>query len=174
MNPIFRNFFLFLSVFLFSCQSNGDLGKSKKERIVDEIIHNSFIKISKKTELVPCGTGAQMMDEIKMLGLYFDCKKQINIDEARKLLIDAADEFLNEINSNEEVRPYLSKYPFEIKNVEICIYTPPNQKLAELAVVSVSNGFLIYKIDDIFTGKFEVVVKETYEEGLQKLHSKAS
>jgi hypothetical protein len=168
----FARYFLFtLSVFLFSCQSLGIPQKSKKEKIVDQIIQNSFIKINKKTGLIPLGTGAQMMNEIKMLGLYFNSKNQISIDEARELLVYAAAEFLNEINLNEEVRPYLSQYPFEIKNVEICIYTPPIRKHGDLAVVSAAKGFLVYKNHDF--SSLEVVFKETYEEGVQKLNLKA-
>jgi hypothetical protein len=146
--------------------------KSKKEKIVDQIIQDAFIKINKNTGLIPFGTGAQMMDEIKMLGLFFNSKKQISIDEARELLVCAADEFLSEINCNEEIRPYLSKYPFEIENIEIEIYTPRDRMLGDLAVVSISKGFLVYENRDF--SSLEVVFKETYQEGLQKLNLKAS
>jgi hypothetical protein len=172
MKFIFKYFiFILFVLFFFSCQSIGGLHKSKKQKIVDQIIQNSFIKINKKTGLVPFGRGAEMMDEVKLLGLYFNSKKKISINEARELLVCAADEFLSEINCNEEIRPYLSKYPFEIENIEIEIYTPRDRMLGDLAVVSITKGFLVYENSDF--SSLEVVFKETYEEGVQKRNLKA-
>ena len=52
-----------------------------------------------------------MMDEIKMLGIYFNCYRKLNQNESRELIVNASKIFLKEINSSEEIRPYLKKYP---------------------------------------------------------------
>ncbi len=167
-----KNFILILSVSLFSFVCLVGMHKSNDEKIVDGIIEDVSLKIYEKNGLVLCGTGAQMMNKIDMLGLYFDCEKQIKIEEARKLLVDTAEQFLNDINSNEKIRPYLCHYPFKITDIEIEIYTPPLKKANELAVVSIAKGCLVYENYDF--SSLEVVFKETYQEGLQKLNLKAS
>ena len=60
---------------------------------------------------------------INNLGILFQVKRKLSIEQAREILVDCVQEFLTEINSNEEIRPYLENFPFTSKNIHIALLT---------------------------------------------------
>jgi hypothetical protein len=85
---------------------------SEKEKIADADLAKTAKELSEKYGLIPSGTGSQMMDEIKMLYLAFDYRNRLEIPEARTIILGCVKEFMNTINKDEKIRPYLFKYPF--------------------------------------------------------------
>jgi hypothetical protein len=144
---------------------------SEKQKIANEIRQTVAQEIKEKLGLYPCGTGGRMMDEIKMLALAFDCYHPITIEEGRDLLISSVDTFIEAINADERIRPYLANYPFEPRNVQIRIFlrSPKGSNLSsgELAVISAINGLFKYKIDDPKGPLFVTTHEETYQDALQ-------
>lgn len=144
-----------------------------KGSLACEVRNKAFAQLKKDKDLHPFGTGAQMMDEIKMLGLYFNYYKEIDIDTARDLLISAATVFLDTINKNEQIRPYLFNFPFKPENIEISIALantdgseiPPKK----LCFVVMRAGILEYKANQPDSNKFVVLYTETYDEATSKL-----
>ena len=109
-----------------------------------------------------------------MLALSFDYRQPTTIENGRKLLIAAVQEFVQSVNAEEQIRPYLQNYPFEAKNVQISIFlqNPDGSKLSSgLHVISAYEGILNYNIDDPEGPLFKTLLEETYEEALQKLHA---
>ena len=90
--------------------------------LVDKITKEVFVKLIIEDDLHPCGTGARMMDEIKMLYFGFNYYHEIDINAARKLLIKAGSVALNKINNCEEILPYLVNYPFKPLNIKIDVF----------------------------------------------------
>src|SRR5205085_1771860 len=80
----------------------------------------------------------------KEIGLYFELLRIVNKDEARKIVIDCAEELLKEINSNPQLQPYLQPSPFTVTNIEIFInIRHPDGKIAyypDLGILSLSGG----------------------------------
>lgn len=172
-------FALFLLVCMASCdppyqEENPYL--PTKQSLVNEVMNQTFVKMKMEKGLIPCGIGSGMMHQIRMLALAFDYYKEIDIDEARELLIAAGSEFLKTINSNEKIRIFLDQYPFTPKNIEISIFLRnPDGSLTEpgkLTVASIINGILKYNIRSLATGQLEIVYKESYEEAIQKVRIK--
>jgi hypothetical protein len=114
-----------------------------------------------------------MINEIRMLSISFNYYKSVGIEEARELIVPAVTTFLNEINSNEEIRSYLKNYPFEAKNIEVVIFICEpdgrNVRPDQLSAITARNGIVSYKIDNPESKLFAVVHQETYEEALQIL-----
>ncbi len=158
---------------LCGCEWNRPYDPSDKEKITNEIMKKAAIKIRKETGLIPCGTGGQMMNQIKMLYLAFDCREPVDVNRARELLVAVVQEFSAEINGDERIRPYLVKFPFEPKNIKIDIFIRNRNGIdfgeGTICVVSADNGILIYDAHDA-NKNYNTLHQETYEEALQKVH----
>jgi len=170
---------LFTVIFIFFVSScnQSPLGAGYKlrddEYLVDIVERQAARQLQKELSLQLVGTGAQMMDEIRMLSLNFEYDKPIEAYEGRKLLVRAVDVFLATINANEEIRPYLIQYPFKPENIEIRIFlrsadrsdVPPGK----LSVVTALEGVLEYDIEHPVTTRLVTAYQETYQEAVDKL-----
>jgi hypothetical protein len=175
--------FLILSSILVSCDSMvpSEEQTSKTDvQLVREVRLQAAQKLKAQYNLQPCGSGSQMMHEIKMIALSFNYYSPLTLDEARNLLLASTDELMNAVNNNVDIRQFLGNYPFLPKNIEIRIflYNPDGSNPPEgsLSVISSINGILDYEIDNSKTGLFTHVLKETYVEAVenQKHHFDAS
>ncbi len=173
--------FLLLMIYTSCCNSPNEADTShmpSKQSLANEVRNQTFAQLKMEKELYPCGVGSGMMNQIKMLALAFNYYKDADIEHARELLMAGATLFLNKINSNEQIRPYLDNYPFRPENIQIIIYlqtpigSPPD--FGKLIVVSMSDGILRYSIENSKTGPLITIHEETYEEASEKLHSAAS
>jgi|SRR3989344_111403 len=172
-----RSLLLIVMICMFGCSENRSsitYELSIKEQLADEILKKVATQVKQEKGLDPCGTGGQMMDQIKMLALSFDYRKPIDIEKGRELLITAVNEFVAAVNADERIRPYLNNYPFEPKNVEIRIFlqNPDGSNVApgKLSVISALEGVLKYKMDDPETKLFKIVHTETFEEAVLKIN----
>ena len=156
-----------------SCERNETYYPSEKEHLANIITKKVAIQLKKEFGLIPFGSGGGMMDQIKMLHLAFDCRKPLDIDTSRQLLVAAVERFVSEVNANESIRPYLDNYPFEAKNIQIVIFIqrPDGSHFNPdgLVVTSAKDGVLEYKTDDPNGPLFKTVHSETYEEALKQL-----
>jgi hypothetical protein len=125
-------------------------------------------KLKKQKNLLLAGTGGQMMDDIQMMMMDFDCYHEVTIEEARQLLVDAVEEYLFTINNNEQIRPFLHNYPFTAQNVEIaiCFMKADGSDVSanKICTASSNEGRMTYYIDDDKKILLVKVHKETYDE----------
>lgn len=146
----------------------------KYEIISNGIVAESSRKISKEYGLQYIGNGASMMEDVKMLSLSFTSNKCEGIDPARKLAIDSVNLFLKDINSNQEIRPYLHNYPFTSKNIELTIYF--RDKNCEqignrsISYVTASDGQINYRVKK--NNRYADYHTETFEEAENILKAK--
>jgi hypothetical protein len=99
----------------------------------------------------------------------FHLYQEVDLKEARELLIYAVNEYLLDINNNEEVRPCLHEYPFTAKNVEIriWIYKPDSIKISYISAI---DGILTFDLPETR----QTICKESYEEALQTVFSQGN
>jgi hypothetical protein len=74
-------------------------GPRKDTLLVRDINKQVSLKLKKEKNLCSIGSGAEMMYEIKLLGLSFNYYDEIEIAKGRELLVFAASEYLDAINS---------------------------------------------------------------------------
>ncbi|MBS0647823.1 MAG: hypothetical protein JSS10_01205 [Verrucomicrobia bacterium] len=67
------------------------------------------------------GSGGQMMDDIKVFTLSFNCYDYLTLEQTRALVVQVVDEFLEQVNAHEKIRPHLHNYPLTVKNVFLMI-----------------------------------------------------
>ena len=144
-------------------------------KLSHKITNRTAKKLKQEKGLILIGTGGGMMNDIKMMMMGFNYYKVVDIDEARKLLIYCVEEYLNAINGDEKVRPYLHNYPFTAKNIQIDIYfkNPDGSKVAQgqINIAGADEGKMIYYIDSPEKYLLKRVREETYEEALKIVSS---
>jgi hypothetical protein len=134
--------------------------------------------LAKKYNMQLCGAGGGMPDGIvNMLALSYDLKRSLTIEQARPILIDCLNTYVNAVNADTELRPYLKNYPFTPKNIEIHIFfqTLDGGQVCDpfLCVASSVRGKLIYNTEEKgqkFGYKTEVI--ETYEDAVKILNER--
>jgi hypothetical protein len=152
-------------------QSSAD---ETKAAAAHRVQRQAAYQLRREKELIPCGTGSQMMGSIEMLALSFQYFKALPIEEGRRLAIDAKNTFLNVINSDEKIRPYLARYPFNANNVDIRIFFYQEDfkdvPLGFLKSLSAIDDHISYSVAVSNGSSSSKNFKETYEEALKYLH----
>ena len=146
---------------------------SKKQSLANLVRAKASEKIESTKNLHLIGTGGQMLYNIEMLNLGFECFYEVDIPAARELLVYSVTTLINEVNANQDIRPYLKNYPFTANNIEIDIWirTPENSKVAlgKLRYLQSKQGLLEYNIQTTDNFNTEPILTETYEEAVNKL-----
>ncbi len=139
---------------------------------------NSFSKDVYRTHrLELIGIGGAMMYNIEKMNLVFDSyrNQRLNIDQARRLLITISQGFIERINSNNDIRSYLKKYPTDHHNLYLAIsFCDENENEVPKEYVSyvyLSEGKIHYCFFDSEKDEFikEKDFKESYEEALERV-----
>ncbi len=150
--------------FLFGCSSLG-YQSPRYVKLADAITANTAKKLEEQKKLYLIGTGGGMMHDIQAMHMSFQFFHEVDLEEARELIVYALREYLSDINNNEEVRPYLHNYPFTAKNVEIMIfvYGPDRHELPPERIYCITciDGILEYYTR---SDRDHPICKETYEE----------
>jgi hypothetical protein len=116
------------------------------------------VKTTNQLQLVAYGGG--FYERVNHFSLTFMSPQYPSVEDARILFFDVANRFLERVNQNEELRPYMANYPFTIiDNLALMIVFPESRH----AVNAVLMG-------DIYEHrKREFVVFTGYKSGKQDL-----
>jgi hypothetical protein len=176
-----RFIFIIISIILFaSCNEKADTRTPERKKIdYCELLENrttiSFVeKMKRKKGLIGIGLGGGSAGPGKgarMLSVTFECYQKVNIAQARMLLLECVQEFLDEINSKQELESCLSVFPFTYKNISISLLFTDKKSNGDffqpplIAAAGADEGEMHYVIarDD----SLERVKEETYEEALR-------
>lgn len=123
------------------------------------MIHESEFAevISKNEQLYLDGFGGQLQNNIKKISLSYTCYRKLTAEQVKSLVVKNATEFLNIINKDSELKPYIPSYPLTFKNLDFSI-TFVNEDQ-----ISSKSGFSVY--DNNF-------IKEPYVASAYILHGK--
>lgn len=161
-----------LSLCLISCSTEINY-----ETLADKVTDKTAFKLKKEKGLHLFGIGGQMMGDIQLMSMSFQFFQELTLQEARKLLVSTIQEYLSEINSDKELRPYLHSYPFTEKNITIKIFIQNRKEntnaLESIDYISSINGILTYYLpDNPHDHSDRILCRESYEEALKKLQEK--
>lgn len=179
------NFLLFFKMFIASIhsleasslplvQELEDPKPRKDIQLVIDIEKRVCSKLKQEKKLHCFGTTASMMYEIKLLGLSFIYYDQIDIPQARNLIISGVNEYLDGINSNLELRPYLDHWPFTANDIEfdISILKSNRSEVDPESLNFVScekNSVSYYPRQDHIKTMPPPLLRETYQEAVRIL-----
>ena len=113
------------------------------------------------------------MYNIRSLALSCDYYKEIDIEEARKLLVEAGILFLKTANEHEKARPYFANNPFGLKNIQLRFFIQKKDGSEfgsdKLSVITLLDGKLEYEISLPRPQGLTTICEETFEEAAEKL-----
>lgn len=126
---------------------------------------NEYSSCQRKEEFFVFGTGGAFHKQINEF--FFDLLTpgiNVNVDQARKVLVIKTEELLCKVNQDEQVRPYLRDYPFTEKNLYFTVGFMPsclflNTKEA-IVLATVSRGKVFYSVKG--QRGFDDAYEETY------------
>ena len=115
------SFLLSLIFIFFSSCFFGDMVPIN-ERIANTVSVITSKKLQKKYQLNFIGIGkGRNKEEEQIFALSFNYNEPLNISNGREIMVGSIKQFLADINNNILLRPFLEKYPFTEKNIEIRI-----------------------------------------------------
>ena len=83
--------------------SYGGYQEPDYEKIADQITKRTAKKLEQQNKLCLIGIGGQMMNDIQLMRMCFHLYREVTLEEARELVIAAANEYLSDINNNEKI-----------------------------------------------------------------------
>jgi hypothetical protein len=113
-----------------------------------------------------------------MMAMSFQQLGEITLEQGRELVVYCVNEYLQAINENEEIRPYLVHYPFTPKDIEIRIFIYQKDRssvsVGALCVASTMDGIVDFDIKQPGTPSLKQFHKETYEEAIKIVEEQGS
>ncbi|MCP5508041.1 MAG: hypothetical protein H7A37_07060 [Chlamydiales bacterium] len=114
-------------------------------------------------------------EKVTRFSIGFAFVGPVDIDTARKYLIEATKNLEELINDHKKIRPHLIEYPFPIKNIkyQFSIFDNNQKRLKQhkdelnpdsLSFILLTNGTIAYYVDNKNSNNYIPVYEETYEE----------
>lgn len=125
----------------------------------------------KKYNLNIFGTGVAAPENIKNFRLTFRTQKKYNLEEARKLIIDFTEDYINLISSSPEVLKYMENPPINEKHIFLLIIFEDSKGdyVKNFPAIDLANGEISFlKLREI--GGFEDNFIESYSEAYFKVY----
>lgn len=178
MRPRILSFFILMIAFRSFLVANVPTCSALPNAI--EYLLNCFAEEQKNKNLVLVAkiSDVDACCRITKLGFLFDLDGMVDIPAGRSLITGVVTNFLNTINSNEKLRPYLTTSYFTEKNVVIririrnknCGFFYPY--LGNIAYISAMDGAIIYDTINSYTYDLDLLRMENFVEALQLSISK--
>lgn len=137
-------------------------------KLIYEVNAQAGKRLKKLYSLQPMGSGFSCPDDLILsMDLFVKCYADLDVPKARRILVKAAHTYLETINANKKLKPFLVVYPFGTKNIYFKILISSNKKHdvkdGSLTSVSVLNGKIVYRKKE---GQYNLkeVLEETFEE----------
>lgn len=139
-----------------------------------EIIHQVEKTVHEATGLVPIASGGGVHEKIEAVTVSFASSKDLSTEEARSLLIQTAELFLDVINHEPDAEKLLSHYPFLPEDIRVLIRLNdhPGQLRSyetlgdKLATVMLCRGRVFYDKYGPSQARTMTVQEETFEEAV--------
>ncbi len=140
-------------------------------KYADKITEKYCADMAKTYKLYYYGGGGGFMNNVNKIDLSFNTIQNLNIAEARILIIKCTEERLKRINADKDIKPYLSHYPFTEKGIALSIsFDDKDQNSVSakfVAMVFTVNGDIYYSSYNHNKKKFQDLHEESYQEALK-------
>ncbi len=157
-------------ILLLSCFSCLDIDMAPHERALYRIVNKQDSKFRKKG-FIPIGRGGRfypIVDTIYMA--YITTKYRFKtIDEVRSFFVPLFEEYLQPLNDEASIRPYLQNYPLDARHLELAIrFAEADDSHVQLPWISnvstTKYGDIVYMVQEPNKQGRTVIHRETFEE----------
>lgn len=142
------------------------------------MLSRSSATLIEKYGFRPTGSGGALRVDVKSLSLSFEVDGRRTTEEARRLILDAVDVMVREMNSNESDSQYLNIYPATHEQVSVMVAFADGMGgyfwEPDICMVSYSYGTVTYftvNVENPLGYKKQLV--ETFEEAVAKVNKAA-
>lgn len=127
--------------------------------------------LSERYHMDVIGVTSGLADNVNTLGARFQIQGPLPKDKLRQLIVGCVEEYLNEINSDEKIRPFLKNYPFTSQEISVAILVV-NKRLdlyhPEISAVANSGKIIWFgTVDQENASGYKLIEEETYDEALK-------
>jgi hypothetical protein len=140
-------------------------------KYVDRITEKYCADMATTYKLYYYGGGGGFINTVNEIDLSFNTIQNLNIAEARILIIKCTEELLSRINADKDIKPYLSHYPFTEKGIALSISCDQEDRKRVsskfVAMVFTANGNIYYSSYNHNKRKFHDLHEESYQEALK-------
>lgn len=189
--------YLFVILFVFSCTGRRNVKDLSQMYPPYKLISLYSSKIKRDTDLTLYGYGINIdvpkeyqykngiANFLASYYLYKSQKDNISLNEARNLIVFVVENFLKEINADQEIIPDLDFFPFTFDHLDISIHIVDKNKIdLGQGVASVHfwdgkikySGFNIEEYREVYParGKHYTILEESYVEALDVVKKNGS
>jgi len=137
----------------------------------DKITGKYCADMAKTQKLYCYGGGGGFIKNVNRITLNFNTVQNLNIAESRALIIKCTEELLKRINTDADIKPYLSHYPFTEQGITLGIsFDQEDKKRVSskfVAMVFTVDGSVYYSSYNHNKKKFQDIHEESYQEALK-------
>lgn len=109
------------------------------------------------------GSGGGFYYNVDHISIIYFSEKMVTKDEARKLYLEVVEGLIARYNADIPIRPYLSKYPFDQKNMDITIRFNPQSPLTYISYSPYGDVIIFHVRKGLEPSKYDTT-EEPYEE----------
>lgn len=158
---------LFCGTLLADCGCKNK-GSTEYVTIANQVSRQTATLLEDQFGLHFATKGGFMPGDVRLLFLGLTTDQLLDIAHARSLLLQAAEIYLDQINSDEKLQPYLHDYPFTVNNIKLEISYAVYRNItssSQVAQVALRDGVITYwGLQGYSLAKLQ---QETYEAALQ-------
>lgn len=157
-----------ITFFLFAASFSCTRPPSPHVKAAENLILSYSKEVKESHNLVLADYGGLLMTNIKTLDVIFFSTQHLDIEQARKILVDTVEYLLNKINTNEILTHYLYEIPFTYKLLSFSIiFIDQNNNNSyilppHLSEVMLTNGLVFYDIYEADKDAEELIYSESY------------
>lgn len=170
---------LMITIFIcFGCQKM-DFKQSKNQEdsdvmgnLTNQAISTAMCNMQTKHGLKPVATGSLGPKNVDYLITWYNYYGNVDIEFARILFVDAVRELVDQINSQEDLKPFLHDVPFNRSRTDVCIFfldskghRPKTGFISKVEREAKSIGY--NTVDE--NGNHTIIFRETYIEALANI-----
>ena len=165
-----------ISFFIDDNKMNQQL--SEKSRIMYGFVEKTGKKLGEKYKMSPVGIGGgggPKEEGIWLMSIAFQrYGDSLTEQMARRLIINCVNDFLEIVNNDKELKPFLKEYPFTANNLKISIYNYDynGDPITEpfIVTVNMSEGEVSYfTFENPYSHPFKTEKYESFEEAIALL-----
>lgn len=145
----------------------SDLDRTSNKLIID------FGKKMRCLDLEMMGIGGREVGgKVTDLDVSFRAPEVLDLFRARELVIEVVNRFVNEVNSNKDVRKHLLNYPCTPQDLIVGIFSAyEGRQPASIVLVDCRNGSIVYYAEVGSLKPLIEVHSESFEEAVSILSS---
>lgn len=176
ISKLFFNSLLFVFLSISASCLHGELIYGK---YMDVIVADFSTYMTEIHQLNCKGSGGGFLKDINNIHLSFSGIKCLSIEESRSLIVECAEKFLKKINNDQQIKPYLSHYPYTVQGLTLMISFYSNNNLQQkrvpyeyVAFVFIDDAFVCYYRYNHTTSEFELLLEEPYSRACELANRK--